>query len=148
MFCKSEQTNPLVRETRSHIRLWFRWLVGRASALRKHVRASRGRAASPNHFSKCSSSVFWEQLCHQLLSRMRGCEDARGWEKRAINRWHRGGGGIPILDLRSRRRGQWVMLYPAPDTVPDTELPSSCSWPTICACECRYLEAPHKMRLV
>ena len=26
MFCKSEQTNPLVRETRSHIRLWFRWL--------------------------------------------------------------------------------------------------------------------------
>ena len=34
MFCKSaRRTNPLVGETRSHIRLWFRWLVGRETLL-------------------------------------------------------------------------------------------------------------------
>lgn len=38
MLCKSaRRTNPLVGETRSHIRLWFRWLVGRETVVEEHV---------------------------------------------------------------------------------------------------------------
>ena len=41
--------------------------------------------------------------------------------------------GVPISDLRSRRRGQWVTLYPA-------RYSPRYGAATICACECRYLD--------
>ena len=75
MFCKSaRRTNPLVGETRSHIRLWFRWLVGRANLLGKHVLSatSQNHPKSPHHFEinqmllrfKCKSSEHLRVACN------------------------------------------------------------------------------------
>ena len=103
-------------------------------------------------FNKCSSSDFLTAIVSSAVVKNERMWRSlgMGWKKRAINRWHRGGGGIPILDLRSRRRGQWVTLYPAwyCPRYGDALILLLLAPATICACECRYLEAPHKMRLV